>query len=97
MPALLSTCHFADSLLQFYNISLSFNTLAYDVNTAEYFMGESGYGPEQADALDSINLSGIHSVEIKKTLLRLCMNAANWIRAGKKPNGQKNDEALKIL
>lgn len=92
MPDTLSLSHFADSLLQFYNIAIAFNTVAYDVSTAERYMSEADFGLEQADALDSINVSGIHLPEIKKALVKLSRQAAQWIRSGKKPNEQKNDE-----
>ena len=65
IPDSLSLNHFADSLLQFYNIVLAFNTMAYDIGTAERYMSESDSGLEQADALYSINLSGISDREIK--------------------------------
>lgn len=92
MPDTLSLSHFADSLLQFYNVAIAFNTVAYDVSTAERYMDEVDFGLEQADALDSINVSGIHLPEIKKALVKLSRQAAQWIRSGKKPNEQKNDE-----
>ena len=68
MPDTLSLSLYADSLLQFYNMILAFNTMAYDVGTAERYMGESDFGLAQADALDSINLSGIKLPEVKELI-----------------------------
>lgn len=92
MPDTLSLSHFADSLLQFYNVAIAFNTVAYDVSTAERYIDEPDFGLEQADALDSINVSGIHYPEIKEALVKLSRKAAKWIRSGKKPNEQRNVE-----
>lgn len=89
MPDTLSSSNFADSLLQLYNIVIAFNTVAYDVGTAERYMDEADFGLEQADALDSINVSGIHNPEIKEALVKLSRKAAQWIRSGKKPNEQR--------
>ena len=92
MPDTLSLSLFADSLLQFYNVAIAFNTIAYDVSTAERYMDEADFMLEQADALDSINVAGIHDPEIKDALVNLSRKAAMWIRSGKKPNEQQNDE-----
>lgn len=92
MPDTLALSHFADSLLQLYNIAIAFNTVAYDVSTAERYIDEADFGLEQADALDSINISGIHYPEIKEALVKLSRKAAQWIRSGKKPNEQRNVE-----
>lgn len=92
IPDTMSLSHFADSLLQFYNVAIAFNTVAYDVSTAERYMDEADFVLGQADALDSINVAGIHNPEIKASLVKLSKKAAKWIRAGKKPNEQQNDE-----
>lgn len=92
LPDTLSLSHFADSLLQFYNIVLAFNTMAYDVGTAERYMGERDFGLEQADALDSINLSGIHISEIKDLIRIICQKGASTIRRGEMPNDQDVSE-----
>lgn len=92
MPDSLKLSHFADTLLQFYNTALAFNTMAYDVSTAERYMSENDFGLEQADALDSINLSGIENPEIRDALAAVCRKAAEWIREGKKPNEQQSAE-----
>lgn len=70
-------------------MAIAFNTIAYDVSTAERYMGEADFMLEQADALDSINVAGIHDPEIKDALVNLSRKAAMWIRSGKKPNEQK--------
>lgn len=88
LPDTLSLSHYADSLLQFYNIVLAFNTMAYDVGTAERYIGEHDFGLGQADALDSINLSGIHITEIKNLIRIICQKGASTIRRGEKPNDQ---------
>ena len=88
LPDTLSLSHYADSLLQFYNIILAFNTMAYDIGTAERYIGEFDYGLEQADALDSINLSGIKIPEIKELIRSICQKGAKTIRRGEKPNEQ---------
>lgn len=92
MPDTLSLSHFADSLILFYNAALAFNTIAYDVSTAERYMGEADFVMGQADALDSINVAGILNPEIKGALVNLSRKAATWIRSGKKPNEHNNDE-----
>lgn len=88
--------HFADSLLLLYNTCLAFNTMAYDVSTAERYMNDSVSCIEQADALESINLSGIKNNEIRNALLSCSKRAAQWIREGKCPNEQENKEVEKF-
>ena len=88
LPDTLSLSHYADSLLQFYNIVLAFNTMAYDVGTAERYIEEHDFGLEQADALDSINLSGIHISKMKDLICTICQKGAATIRRGEKPNDQ---------
>lgn len=92
MPDTLSLSHFADSLLQFYNIAIAFNTVVYDISIAERYMDEADFGLKQADALDSINVSGINHNEIKALLVKLSRKPAMWIRSGKKPNEQQCNE-----
>ena len=92
MPDTLTLSHFVDSLLQCYNIALAFNTMAYDVSTAERYMSESDFGLEQADALDSINVSGISERDIREALLSASKTAAVWIRKSKEPNSQENPD-----
>lgn len=93
LPESLRMSQFADSLLQYYDIALAYNTMAYDTGTAIRYMSESGSGIEYADALDSINLDPIKSLEIKKQLREITGNAARWIREGIDPNSQE-DEAI---
>lgn len=85
MPDTLSLSHYADSLLQFYNITLAFNTMGYDISTAERYLGERDFGLAQAEALDSINLSGIKLPVIKQLMSRICKKEADAIRRGEKP------------
>lgn len=92
LPVELSLSHFADSLLLMYNTTLAFNTMAYDVSTAERYMNDSTICIEQANALDSINLSGIKDTEIRNALLACSRKASKWIREGKRPNEQNNEE-----
>lgn len=92
MPDSLISSHFADSLLQFYNIAIAINTVAYDISTAERYMDEPDLGTDHADALDSINVSGIHDSEIKDALVKTSRKAAEHIRSGKRPNEQPLDE-----
>ena len=89
LPKNLSSNLFADSLLQFYNTVIAFNTIAYDVSTAERYIDIADLVIEQADALDSINLSGIRNTIIKNSLAKLSHDAALWLRHGKKPNEQE--------
>lgn len=96
LPAELSLSHFADSLLLMYNTCLAFNTMAYDVSTAERYMNDSTLCIEQANALDSINLSGINDNEIREALLACSKKAGLWIREGKRPNEQENKEVEKF-
>lgn len=92
LPVELSLSHFADSLLLMYNTILAYNTKAYDVSTAERYMNDSTLCLEQANALDSINLSGIHNEKIRYALLACSQNAGHWIKKGKYPNEQENQE-----
>lgn len=93
LPSNLSASLYADSLLQFYNIALAFNTMAYDVGTAERYMDEQGdFGLKQANALDSINLSGIHLPKIKEVMRIICRKNAAIIRKGGKPNEHEISE-----
>ena len=93
LPDSLSESLYADSLLQFYNAVIAFNTMAYDIGTAERYMDEqTDFGIEQANALDSINLSGINISELKELLSVICHKAAKAIRCGKKPNEQSVQE-----
>lgn len=71
---------FADSLLQYYNIALAYNTLAYDNGSAERYMSEPDLRLSYADALDAINLQGISNSEIKNRLQKIAENAAKCIR-----------------
>lgn len=64
MPDTLALSHFADSLLQLYNIAIAFNIVAYDVSTAERYIDEADLGLKQADALDSINVFVTYYVSI---------------------------------
>lgn len=96
MPDTLELSHFADSLLQYYNIHLAYNTMAYDVGTAERYISESDITVEYADALDSINLVGITFPEIKKQLRIIAGNASKWIRKGVEPSSQ-NDQAISLF
>lgn len=96
LPDTLSLSYYADSLLQFYNSALAFNTMAYDIGTAERYIGEGDFGLEQADALDSINLSGIINSELKESLRTICQKSANAIRSGKMPNEQHIPEISKF-
>lgn len=90
IPDTLMLSHFADTLLQCYNYKLAYNTMAYDVGTAERYMSEPELGKDQADALDSINLAGFSSPEIREALRTVAKNAAAWLREGVEPYTQKN-------
>ena len=92
MPDTLLSSHFVDSLLQFYNVAIAFNTFAYDVSTAERYMDEADFVLGQADALDSIKVTGIQIPEINASLIKLSKKAAERIRGGKIPYEQQNDE-----
>ena len=92
IPDSLIISSFADSLLQLYNITLAFNTMAYDVGTAERYIEEKNLCLDQANALDSINLTGIKIPEIKDLIHRICKKGARAIREGKKPNEQEVEE-----
>jgi len=96
LPAELSLSHFADSLLLMYNTTLAFNTMAYDISTAERYINEESICEAQADALDSINLSGIMNAEIREALWACSKKAGQWIREGKRPNEQENKEVKKF-
>ncbi len=92
MPGSLNLSSFADSLLLMYNTCLAYNTMAYDVSTAERFMTDSTRCIDQANALDSINLSGIRDKKIRDALMACSKKAAYWIKSGKRPNEQENTE-----
>ncbi len=89
IPDTISLSPFADSLLLMYNTCLAFNTMAYDVSTAERYMEEDDtLRINHANALDSINLSGIRDKEIRNALMACSKKAANYIKSGKMPNEQ---------
>ena len=90
MPDSLKLSSFADSLLQCYNMALAFNTMAYDVSTAERYISEPGFRQSHSDALDSINVSGIRVRDVRDAILAVSHNAASWIRKGVEPNYQEN-------
>lgn len=96
MPDTLTLSHFADSLLQCYNIALAFNTMAYDVSTAERYISESGFRQSHSDAIDSINVSGIGERDIREALLAASKSAASWIRKGVEPNSKDNPAVNKF-
>ena len=90
LPESLSSNSFADSLLLFYNTILAFNTIAYDVSTAERYIDEPDFIAHHADALDSMNLSGIYDEKIRSAVANMGHEGARWIRLGKSPNKQQN-------
>lgn len=92
----LSLSNYADSLLQFYNIILAYNTMAYDVGTAERYMETSDFVLDQANALDSINLSGINILELRNLLKIISHKGAEAIRSGKRPNDQQVSEVAQF-
>ena len=96
MPDTLTLSHFADSLLQCYNIALAFNTMAYDINAAERYISVSGFRQSHSDALDSINVSGIGECDIREALLDASKSAASWIRKGVEPNSKDNPAIKKF-
>jgi len=92
IPDSIKLSHFADSLLLMYNTCLAYNTMAYDVSTAERYMNDSTLCIDQANALDSINVSGIRDKEIRDALMACSKKAANCIKSGKRPNEQEITE-----
>lgn len=91
IPDSLKLSSFADSLLQYYNIALAFNSMAYDIGTAERYMSNRSLRLDAADALDAVNLDGITSPEIRQQLRNISRNSAAWLRKGIEPNSQKNE------
>lgn len=91
IPGSLKISTFADSLLQYYNIALAFNSMAYDIGTAERYMSDRSLRLAAADALGTVNLEGITSPEIKEQLRNIGTNAASWLRKGLEPDSQKNE------
>lgn len=86
IPAELRLDPFADSLLLMYNSNLAFNTIAYDVSSAERYIDERDRRNRHANALGSVNLSGIKDTKIRKSLLAYSKAAGKLIRKGKRPN-----------
>lgn len=86
LPEKLSSNLFADSLLQLYNLALAFNTVAYDVSTAERYIDDSDLVKAHAQALDSVNLSGIRNADLRNSLAKVSHDAAKWLHQGEKPN-----------
>ena len=82
----------ADSLLQFYNVGLAFNTMGYDVSTAERYMEQRPNGIPQAEALEEINLEGVKIVQLKNPLLNSAKNAAALIQQGIKPSDREDED-----
>ncbi len=83
---------FADSLLEFYNTILAYNTMAYDNAAAARYYDDSNDCLDQANALDSINLSGISDKEIRRALLAASKRAGEWIKEGNNPYDLDNTE-----
>lgn len=96
LPADLRQNLYADSLLQYYNTILAFNTMAYDVSTAERLMTPDHICIDQANALDSICLSGIKNADIRESLRTCSKRAAQLIREGKSPNEVGIDEVCRF-
>lgn len=94
LPDTLTSSLFADSLLQYYNIALAYNTLAYDNGSAERYMSNQEMRLPYADALDAINLEGISNSEIKSKLRNIAENAAKCIRDSVELSAEKT-EAIK--
>lgn len=82
LPDSLSSSLFADSLLQFYNVVLAYNTMAYDAGTAGRYMDSPEFCMQHAASLDSINLSGIKNPQLKELLSVICHKQARAIRNG---------------
>ncbi len=85
LPDTLSESHYADSLLQYYNIDLALSSIHYDVSTAERYITEREFRLEYANALDSINLSGITDLNLKNLIYFISQKAADAIRKGVRP------------
>ncbi len=93
IPDTLNLSPFADSLLLMYNTCLAFNTMAYDVSTAERYMEEDDtLRINHANALDSINLSGIRDKEIRDALMACSKKVAEYIKSGIITNVQETSE-----
>ena len=90
MPDTLRLSPIADTLMQIYNVTLAFNTMAYDVGTAERYLDEFDFVLEQADSLDSINLKGITIAPIRDGICQAAHMASEYIRKGIRPNSQSN-------
>lgn len=77
----------ADSLALYYNAVLAFNTGAYDVGTVSRYITEDNWDfKDYANALDSINISGITDTEFSNVIKQICHEAAKEIYKRNDPN-----------
>ena len=94
------TCHnkqLADSLALYYNSVLAFNTGAYDVGTVSRYITEDNLDfKDYANALDSINISGITDTEFSNVIKQICHEAAKEIYKRNDPN-EKSYEIVSVF
>lgn len=87
LPERLRDNPYADSLLQLYNQVLAYNTLAYDVTTATWFINNyDGAGVDIIRSLENINLAGIKDKEIRDALKSAACESSAWLQKGEDPN-----------
>lgn len=94
VPSSMSLSAYADSLLLIYNTALAFNTIAYDIGTAERYLDEADVVNANAAALDSVNLSGISDSVLHQCMRDSGKHAASWLRKGIAPNSQDESHVL---
>lgn len=71
---------FIDSLLAVYNMTLAYNTIAYDLGTAECFIDEPSFTNSGAHALENVNLSGIIDASVREVFSKMGKTAAQHLR-----------------
>lgn len=80
VPNNVKSSELVDSLLVIYNMALVYNTIAYDVSTAERRIEESTFINAGAHSLENVNLSGIKDLSMKDLLSKMGKTAAQHLR-----------------
>lgn len=96
LPKDVSLSPFADTLLLMYNTIMAYNTLVYDSSTADRYMNDTTLCTAQANALDSINLSGIKNERLRDAILACSKKESQFIKSGVRPSEEEYPEIDKF-
>lgn len=95
-PKEVSLSPVADTLLLMYNTIMAYNTMVYDSSTADRYLNDTTLCIAQANAIDSINLSGIKNERLRDAILACCKTESQLIRNGIRPSEQENPDIDKF-